>query len=183
MDVIDAALWALVRAMNLRCTVIFEEGTPYLARFYLGHKTPAADLSVYLHYFFSSDDPDFLHNHPWRESHSVILTGGYREEYFIENDGTQSPPRGSVVQEAVHRPKDWVRITQDRFHRVELLEDRCWTLFISGARTDTWRYWERKTNRFEVWTARNERMSHETFIWTGRARDPKLKEMLKATER
>ena len=178
---LDELLWSLVKAMDLKYTIICEQSVPYLGRFYLGQRSRPNVPSVYLHYFFASDDPDFLHNHPWNDSHSLILTGGYREESFITGArGLPFGKNGPEIEVTTFRPGDWVDISQNRYHRVELLGKGCWTLFIAGKRVDTWHFWERKTNKLEEWSVRNARLGDQTFIIRGTAADSKMLKLREA---
>ena len=169
---LEELLWATVKAMDARCTIIYERGAPYLARFYVGHRAAPDVPSVYLHRFLASDDPGFLHSHPWQTSNSLILTEGYREEWFAEGVNDVTDPERPKIEKRLWRPGEWVSIDQNRYHRVELIGKGAWTLFVAGPRADTWRFWERATNKFEIWTERNRRMSDETFIVSARAGDP-----------
>lgn len=186
---LDPVLWTLVRAVDMPCMVIFEDGGPYLARFYLSRRPPGRedDPAVYLHYFFSSDEPGWYHNHPWQESHSLILTGGYREHFFFPHpvrlpnrqSARQAWPRTSVLR----RPGDLARIERERFHRVELVDGGCWTLFIAGRRASSWEYWCEGTGRFEDWEARNQRVKGDRSVERMTARDPRLSEYLERSRR
>ena len=55
------------------------EKNPYLQRYYAGTFRDGADL--WLHRFLSNDGDSHVHNHPF-DFHSVMLCGGYTEEYL-----------------------------------------------------------------------------------------------------
>jgi hypothetical protein len=150
---------------HMQSRVIYDRagGSPYLSRFYIlgcPYMTDGSEpinrtgnpkseaifprgLGIYLHRFHRSDDDSALHNHPWKWSRSLILAGGYVEERRM---GVMGP-----VKKFVRRPGSWVRINKDDFHRVDLIEDDCWSLFIAGPKVDTWGFWDRKTAEFLPW--------------------------------
>lgn len=157
---IDSILWSLVRALDLKCLIIHENGVPYLARFYLHNGDKEKQISLYLHYFFSSDDADFLHNHPWEKSLSLILTGGYTEEWFLDHETTP------VVKATTYLPGDMNSITSEKFHRVELTQPGCWSLFMGTDKLDDWLFWGKKTKEYEHWVSRNDRIKTEPAEYT-----------------
>ncbi len=110
-----------------------EGGSVYLERYYL-HGEPTRDgqwsespIGVYLHRFRRSDDDLELHNHPWESSVSFVLAGGYTEERRCDK------PDGSweVVRRRIE-PGEINVIMADTFHRVDLIEEDAWTLFLVG---------------------------------------------------
>lgn len=155
--------------------------TPYLARFYITQpptmpdgsepfgpsgnprpgiqwRTSRAGVSVFVHYFYRSDDDHALHNHPWKWALSLVLAGGYSEERRVGN---------SVVRRLV-KPGSFNLITSDTFHRVDLLDaDRgCWSVFIAGPKFKGWGFWDRDTGEFIPWRefiARLRGVPAETF--------------------
>jgi len=147
--------------------------SPYLSRWYLQggprSKTggdslydPAGNLlpdvsynapfSVMLHKFHRSDEDQELHSHPWRFAWAIILAGGYVEER-----------RGNYVRRSVfsqyyhevkrttYKPGDIVKLYNDTYHRVDLLEEDSWSLFIAGIRADSWSFWNRHTDETTPW--------------------------------
>jgi len=140
-----------------------EGKSPYLSRYYLcGRPTmsdgsePFADdgapkrdaiwpddgVSIYLHKFHRSDSDGALHNHPWIWSRSLVLVGGYSEERRKESQ---------VVRREV-LPGSWNTIDANDFHRVDLLEKDCWSLFFAGPKTSkSWGFWNRLTGKFLPW--------------------------------
>jgi hypothetical protein len=138
---------------------------PYLARFYLSEPPTMADgsspfrddgglrseartrrkwIGTFVHYFYRGDDDEALHNHPWRWAVSLILTGGYIEERRTKDM--------RVVRRVV-RPGSINIITQNTFHRVELLDPErgAWTLFIAGPKVSSWGFWDPVTHEFLHW--------------------------------
>jgi hypothetical protein len=112
-------------------------------------------FSVLLHRFASSDDGDALHNHPWTWAFSIILAGGYEEERKVS--------WGNVVARKVVRPFSVNRIGQDDFHRVDLIEEDCWTLFVTGPKISSWSFWDRVTGEVVHWRTWIDRFRSEVF--------------------
>lgn len=122
--------WMLSKILPTRTIKVFDD--PYLLRVYLSDR-------VRLHYFYIGDDDRSVHNHPWDNSTSVILTGGYREERY--------DPATKATTFRDLRPGDVNHIAHKDFHRVDLLDEGkgCWTLFITGTRIQDWGFHDRKT--------------------------------------
>ncbi len=139
----------------------------YLSRYYLVKKPKMPDDSypfdingtpregimwvpgygMFLHHFHRDDEARELHSHPWKWSVSLILSGGYREERL---------ERGwPSVRERVFRPGNINVLTNDVFHRVELLDvfGGCWTLFVHGPKNKNWGFLDRDTREFTDWRA------------------------------
>jgi hypothetical protein len=139
--------------------VIFdrEGGSPYLSRYYVfgapkasdglpvfdatGNPRPAitwndrvGPIALYVHKFWRSDDDGSTHNHPWAWSIAIILAGGYREQRL---DST----RKRLISRTF-LPGMINIIRQDDYHRVDLLRDDSWSLFIAGPRVDSWGFWD-----------------------------------------
>lgn len=147
-----------------RPRIIFDRAgvSPYLSRYYLtgrprmpdgsapfaagqarpGILWPSGPIAVYLHRFHRGDEDKALHNHPWRWALSLVLTGGYSEERRVG---------GAFVVQHIVRPLSFNWIGHDDFHRVDLLEADCWTLFISGPKVSSWGFWDRHTGEFIPW--------------------------------
>lgn len=136
-----------VVSRNIKPRLIFNRtGTSlYLERYYLAggpsEEGEFADvpLQVCLHRFARSDEDGALHNHPWEMSVSFILAGGYAEQRKV----------GVEIRTNWLFPGDFNFIAQDDFHRVDLIESDCWTLFISGKKTQSWGFLEGET--FTPW--------------------------------
>jgi hypothetical protein len=133
------ALFQFAESGYPKRTIPGEEG-PYLTRYTLAELPDGGHL--YLHFFHRGDADLELHNHPW-PGRSLILTGGYREERR----------EGDAVVERVYRRGDVSVLEPDTFHRVDLLtpETGCWTLFLTGAREQSWGFWDRVTGVFTPW--------------------------------
>jgi hypothetical protein len=82
----------------------------------------------------------------------LILSGGY-VEHRLEN--------GGVVGLRTLRPGMVNRIGADDFHRVTLLAEGCWSLFVAGKRTQTWGFKDASTGRYESITAHEARTANQ----------------------
>lgn len=146
---------------------------PYLERYYLfggpneaGEYNDTAPMTVMLHHFVESDEAGELHSHPWEMSVSFVLAGGYSEERRIvrpvsgvdvdRSDPSFDPSRGPAgamlfVERRDVPPFSFNLIAADDFHRVDLFEKDCWTLFIAGRKVSSWAFWNRETNVTTPW--------------------------------
>lgn len=129
-------------------TTITIQGKPYLTRCYIFGRDRAWG-NIYLHHFHSSDQGDELHNHPWEWGMSLIMAGGYSEEYRGEHNGIDGFP----VLRREKRPGQLNLIRSGDFHRVDLHDEvrGAWTLFFAGPRTGEWGFWDRHTQEFKDW--------------------------------
>lgn len=109
--------------------IIGDGATPYLLRWYIIPRNPL--FNVYLHLFLRSDDDRALHCHPWVNC-SIILRGRYFEH--TEHDGE---PRIRLYTAGDWRLRPSGRIR----HRIELIDNRVWTLFITGPRYREWGFY------------------------------------------
>ena len=108
------------------------------ASVYLGRTNPLPWLgnTVYLHNFHRGDDDRELHNHPWDEAVSIILSGGYTDQRLIPHSPTDQQARFTrrtqlrVGSTSTLRRSDW--------HRVEDVLPDTWTLFVCGKRIGDW---------------------------------------------
>ena len=130
---------------------------PYLSRWYLIRSKPEPDdtlvgqpsesnkprlFDLYLHRFHRSDDDQALHNHPVSWALSFVLAGGYTEERRFGDH---------LVQVRTVRPFRFNFIRKEDYHRVDLLEEDAWSLFLVGPKIDTWYFWDRKTKVKTHW--------------------------------
>lgn len=122
-------------AASLPLTDIQRSGRPYLRRYTLDDLGPGRER-IYLHHFVAGDSPAYSHSHPWDLSRSVILAGGYREHRPGETPHDRLP--GMCVE-----------IRSSTFHRIELLEADCWTVFNTGlpAGGGAWCFLELRSGR------------------------------------
>ncbi len=134
-------------AARLPCRTIMGEAGPYLSRYTL-YDIPGGG-HAFLHYFHRGDADKTLHNHPWC-GESLILSGGYREERR-EVMAVSGGRDVYCVTERVYLPGDVNVLQPDTFHRVDLLTDGCWTLFLVGARVQSWGFWDRETGVVTPW--------------------------------
>lgn len=127
------------------------ENNRYLSRWYLlGEARDTEDgelgewhlpFNLFLHKFHRGDDDAALHSHPWRWSLAIVLAGGYSEER----------KKGQEVVRVTHKPGSLNFIRADDFHRVDLLEEDSWSLFIAGPISGSWYFWDRVTKMRAEW--------------------------------
>lgn len=111
--------------------------------FYCKPLKKAPRLGRYLHNFHRSDDDGELHNHPWRWAVSLVIRGTYSEERRVVDKATG---KSTVVRRLVC-PWRLNFIFASTFHRVDLLSDEVWSLFIVGPLSGTgWGFWNRSTD-------------------------------------
>lgn len=151
-------LWCTTKMQPPRVIHDRAAAEPYLSRWYLIGKPPVIDKlgnptfrarlqwvpQLYLHRFHRSDGDHELHNHPWKWSIAIILSGGYSEEHRTADNH---------VERRIFVPGDVNLIKQNDYHRVDLLGEDSWSLFIAGPRCDTWFFWDRTTHKCAHWKA------------------------------
>lgn len=120
----------------LRVRVICIEGMPYLERYWVG---AAFGVTVYLHRFLRPDEERWLHDHPWRWSAGLVLSGGYVEERLSHWD----PAVGYCVAIREVRPGRLNVLGAGAFHRVAHVRPGTWTLFVTGRRCKGWGFLSR----------------------------------------
>lgn len=136
---IRSLVLALARRLPRR-DIVGNDGSRYLTRYRV------LDLGTHrwcinLHQFHRGDYAGELHNHPWRWALSLLLIGGYREERRVGGD----------VQVWTYPPLSVNALSAGTFHRVDLLDGECWSLFITGPKTQSWGFWDRITGAFTPW--------------------------------
>jgi len=114
----------------------------YLYRNFLeGKPAPDGEPGLLLHKFVASDTFEQLHNHPWTWSVSFILEGSYREtrEVIQTRQGN-----GKILLrrqwQRDFKPGDHNYIARNDFHRVDLISNHVWTLFLHGPREGDWSF-------------------------------------------
>lgn len=127
LDETAARRWCESMARVLPVQHIQPNGRPYLARYFAADRTKGP--AVFLHHFVASDPNDQVHSHPWGWSLSLVLVGGYREQR-CDVDGR------STVNE--YRPGDLNVLRAKDKHRIDLLGDDCWTVFLAGTFEQMW---------------------------------------------
>jgi hypothetical protein len=121
--------------------------SPYLSRWYLLRHASKKGFALFLHRFHRGDDDVELHNHPWKWSASLILSGGYREERRVR----VFRHHWTIVTREL-RPGQINIILGDDIHRVELLDGEAWSIFLAGPHTGAgWGFWNRVTKEFTPW--------------------------------
>ncbi len=140
--IINWMCWTLVKLFPRRHRTVYIEGEPYLLRFYI--KRNGWLPGIYLHHFYMGDTDRELHNHPWKMSGSLILTGGYIEERLLESPAFPIPIR---TKERVGPGRINI-IRADDFHRVDLIEGSAWTIFVSGKKVQDWGFLDTETGQY-----------------------------------
>jgi len=118
---------------------------PYLTRHYLIGKKGIFGYNLFIHQFHSGDmEENELHNHPFKFSLSFILSGGYFEEL----------KHGTKINVKERKPFTFNLITPTTYHRVNLRQDDCWTIFLVAPRNknNDWYFWNSQTNEYKHWT-------------------------------
>ncbi len=111
------------------------KGEVYLERWYLQPRSKVKQ-NVYLHHMRRGDMDRHLHDHPW-DNVSVVLSGGYWEEVFLDEKQQALCGETKLVWTP---PGSIVRRPAERAHKLHLLaEDRdCWSLFFTGPIARVW---------------------------------------------
>ena len=150
---------------------------PYLSRYYLLGKPRMADGScpfdrfgnpypnaiwpggwgLYIHRFHRSDIDRETHSHPWDWAASFIIAGGYSEERRNEFD--------QVTRRDVE-PFSFNFLRSTDFHRVDLIENDCWTLFLVGPKSKSWGFWDRETKMYTPWREFLDRNQRASARWS-----------------
>jgi hypothetical protein len=146
-------LWITARLPEPRVIYDREGQSPYLSRWYLlwqrsdqdpvlhdqhierKAETPAPVFNLFLHQFHRSDDDGALHSHPWSWAISLVLAGGYSEERRVG--------QSTVLRQTV-RPGRLNFLSHKTYHRVDLIEEDAWSLFLVGPKRGTWYFWDRE---------------------------------------
>lgn len=138
-------------------------GKPYLTRYFLFGKERKI-FNIFLHYFHASDQDKsergilLLHNHPWRWSLSLILAGGYSEELRQADD---------TVRRTEYAPGSFNYLNDQHFHRVDLLKEGGWSLFMTSHRRNkdsSWGFWDRETKIYTNFRDALARMGKDVLI-------------------
>jgi hypothetical protein len=131
----DARTWCQqLAAMVPKQQIDRPGGVRYLDRYYVGGWSPATRRpgpAVFLHHFLGSDDTMTVHSHPWVWAASLILVGAYRE-YRCDPEGAVSVRDYLPGEVNILQPGDR--------HRIELLTEDVWTLFLAGAFGQAWAF-------------------------------------------
>jgi hypothetical protein len=91
----------------------------------------------YLHHFLAEDDEGH-HNHPWKWSFSIVLRGGYTEEYF----DSRYDMLFNIPVLSKRRVRWFNFIGPTKYHRITELHGDTWTLFFCGGLTGKgWGFW------------------------------------------
>lgn len=125
---------------HLPCRLIHRgDGSRYLERYAMPATIRRAlkriGITVYLHRFVAADCDEWVHDHPWRHSLAILLTGWYREErvqWWDPETGWKARERtiGGLRRLNLIRAQD--------FHRIREARPDTWTLFIHTQRIKGW---------------------------------------------
>lgn len=137
-------LVALMQILPMR-VIWRDDDSPYLLRGYVvggRHERPRRlPFAIYLHRFMASDGAEELHNHPWKWALSLILSGGYVEERLYRGWWPGAMLEG--IRRKTYKPGRFNFIRANDFHRVDLRDGECWTIFLAGPRTQDWGFLRR----------------------------------------
>lgn len=139
---------------------------PYLIRRYIVPRNKF--LNIYLHKFMRSDDDRALHDHPWpwmsivlkggyweHRPDQLITSRSWRRPGSVALRGAGSPHRVELASHKEPRPNDyehWFKSTQppldvyqppgvytiDLSNYAPIVEEPCWTLFVTGPKVREW---------------------------------------------
>ncbi len=124
---------------RLHTRTIYGRKGPYMTKFRLLNLGKRF-LRVYVHLIHRSDEDEELHSHPWNWAFGIILKGGYRETRWSNPNFSEDPyATGYVsIRSRTYLPGQINVIRSDDYHKLDLLEDECWTLFIAGPEKHEW---------------------------------------------
>lgn len=117
------------------------DGKKYLTRYYLFKKPKPWLPSIYIHCFHASDEDYELHSHPWNFSLSLILKGSYLEHFRVQDH----------CLSRLLSSGNYNFITEGKYHKIELITNEVWTLFVSGQKVSDWGFWHPKTKKYTPW--------------------------------
>lgn len=104
------------------CRLIKIGGRPYLERYWLGRWL---GRDHYLHRFVGAIPDEGLHDHPWRHSLALVLSGGYTERRLLR----LCPRRGVVTRERRLAVGGLNRLREGDFHQIVSVRVETWTWF------------------------------------------------------
>lgn len=112
--------WLVKASKNKQTFRIGSEESPYLIRYFMIPRNRF--FNIYLHCFHRGDDDVNFHDHPWY-SFSICLNGEYKE---VDNRGIRSYSEGHV------------RFRSAKYAHQIQVENKCWTLFMTGPLIRQW---------------------------------------------
>lgn len=150
---IDNLLLSLIyKFFKKRTYIIHTNGSKYLLRVYLKHKGIFPE--VFLHKFYASDQDRWLHNHPFQWATSFVFMGIYKETKLNDNK--------LACYDIVRSSPTINRISIKDYHKVTLIKDPIWTLFIAGPRVQGWGFWDIDNQKHIPWQQYVD--SHGNFV-------------------
>lgn len=109
------------------------DGKYYIER-YLAKRFKRWNVEIVLHRYLGSDGDRAVHDHPWRLSIGIPITGGYTDERVLGFE----PNNGWKSKMVKIRPWRWNFISALRYHRIAYVEPGTWTLFITIKEFKGW---------------------------------------------
>lgn len=134
MSLIHRLLWRLTDQLPRR-EIPRDGGGEYLDRYFVGRRF---GCTVYLHHFKGGDTAEVPHDHPWRWSFALILTGSYKELVVKNLDSA----------DGFNSRKRWMSagrinlIGPRTIHAIETVHPDTWTLFVHGQVIRRWGFYE-----------------------------------------
>ena len=125
-------------------------GNDYLRRWYIIPRNRW--FNIYLHCFKRSDDDRALHDHPWWSLSVLLASDG---ELVEIEEQYQFPDTGEIFYSSGRRIRRFVPYLRSprKIHRMVLMADEAWTLFITGPVVRNWGF-----DSVDGW------MSHEQYL-------------------
>jgi hypothetical protein len=108
----------------------------------------ARRLNLFLHNFQDSDRDKELHSHPHKWGLALVLSGGYHEERVHDPLWVQALGLKPLIQNRTYLPLSFNFLESIDFHRIDLIEEDAWTLFLVGPEVASWGFWDRVTGKF-----------------------------------
>lgn len=115
-----------------------QDGSRYLERTVLAgldcldNHSADVPLHIFVHRIHTPDSDRHMHNHPWRKSVAVVLSGGYTEARTSRSRGPEHP----LVR--TYGVGDFNILEPDDYHSIKSVLPDTVTLFIGGAETQDW---------------------------------------------
>lgn len=110
------------------------QGSPYITRVIFPR---VFGRRLMLHQIHREDRDAHGHNHPWKKSYSLILTGGYIERRVITGAAITNVDELEETEREL-RPGMINVIDREDFHRIVYVKPGTWSLFLAGERVGGW---------------------------------------------
>jgi len=127
---ISGALTAFDRNPVAYTRVIADaHGSPYIARTYLPRIPRPVAMTPLIHAIHRPDRIRWCHNHPWRRSRFVVVSGGYSETRLL-------PDRSRVTRRL--SVGDVNSFGRDDFHSIDAVDPHTWTVGLVADECQEW---------------------------------------------